>query len=185
MRRCVFSDLSGSFVNIYFFENSAGAKSGQAVDGAVVLSFAAGLQAIDDFERTAAIGQRSKGERDQGERVFVGQGGFQAADFAVEYRCLQFPQAGPTPSGQGHDADQRVLDFGLRLELALEGGEECGDLAGGFRVGEKGPGAQTMTMTVAGGVGFTDGGDRSAGFGAVGARGGGAAFGGGTGGDCG
>jgi hypothetical protein len=42
---------------------------------------------------------------------------------------------------------------------------------------------KTVTMTVAGGVGFTDGGDRSAGFGAVGARGGGAALGGGTGGD--
>jgi hypothetical protein len=139
MRRCVFSDLPGSFVNIYFLENSVGAKSGQAVDGAVVLALATGLQAVDDFKRAAVIDQRSECERDHGGRVFVGQGGFQAADFAVEYRCLQFPQAGPTPSGQGHGSDQRVLDFGVRLELALERREDGGELAGGVLVGEKGP----------------------------------------------
>jgi hypothetical protein len=85
MRRCLFNDLLGSFVNIYFFENSVGANSGQAVDGPVVLTLATGLQAVDDFERAAVIDQRSECERDHGGRVFVGQGGFQAADFAVEY----------------------------------------------------------------------------------------------------
>ena len=183
MRCCVFNDLLGSFVNINFFENSVGAKSGQAVDGAIVVSFAAELQAVDDFERAAVIGQRSKGARGQGERALVRREGFQAADFAVEYRCFQFRQASLTPAGQGHGSDQHVLDFGVRLELALEEGEEGGELGGGFRVGEKGPGAEAVTMAVAGGVGLTEGGDRSAGFGAVGARGGGAALGSGTGGD--
>jgi len=63
---------------------SPGAKSGQAVNGAVVLAFATGLQTIDDLERTAVIDQGSKCERDQGYRGFIGHGGFQVADFAVD-----------------------------------------------------------------------------------------------------
>jgi hypothetical protein len=80
-----------------------------------------------------------------------------------------------------------------------------GELAGEFRVGEKGAGPQAVPArsasrcfgisgtrpdrftvssdAVAGGVGPSEGGDRAAGFGAVGARGGGAAFGGETDGD--
>ena len=57
MRSCVFSELLGSFVNIYFFENSVGAQGGQPINGAVVLAFAAELQAIDDFERAGVIDQ--------------------------------------------------------------------------------------------------------------------------------
>jgi len=91
-------------------------------------------------------------------------------------RRLQFPKAGLTPPGQGHGSDQRMLDFGLRLERALEGGEEGGELAGGFRVGEKSSGSQAVLMAITRGVGFADGGDRSAGFGAVGTGGGGTFF---------
>jgi hypothetical protein len=47
---------------------------------------------------------------------------------------------------------------------------------GGLRIDGQGCGAEAVAEVVAGGVGFATGGDRPAGFCAVGARGGGAFF---------
>lgn len=191
VRRCVFSNLLGSFVDIYFFGNSGAgivrspdANLGQAVDGAEILTVASGLDATDDVQSAAMIGQRPECEREQGGRTFARRDGFQAEDFTVEQRRFQFPEAALAPPGQGHGADQRVLDFGLRLELALERGEQGGQMVSGFPISEEGLGAQAVTEAVAGGIGSALGRDRSTRFGTVGTGGGSAFFTGDAGGNC-
>jgi len=72
---------------------------------------------------------------------------------------------------------QHALELGLRLQVGHIRGEDGGLTVMEFRVVEEDLGAQAMAKAVAGGVGFATGSDGSTGFCAIGAGGGGTAFG--------
>jgi hypothetical protein len=100
-----------------------------------------------------------------------GKQGSQREGFTLEHVDFEPEEAGLPPVGYRDHVDQFSLMRGLRLKVALKGGDVCSKAGLGRSVGEQGcRGAETMPAAVSGGVGFTVGGDRATGFGAVGAR---------------
>ena len=60
-----------------------------------------------------------------------------------------------------------MLDGRPGSKITVEGGALCGEIGQGCGVGEEGLGAEAVAAAVAGGLLFSDAGDRSAGSGAV------------------
>jgi hypothetical protein len=148
---CCFSYLLGSFVRFYLSPEE-GAVFRQSFVSGLVLAFVARVEARE------------------------GKQGSQREGFTLEHVDFEPEEAGLPPVGYRDHVDQFSLMRGLRLKVALKGGDVCSKAGLGRSVGEQGcRGAETMPAAVSGGVGFTLGGDGSTGFGAVGARGGGAA----------
>jgi hypothetical protein len=153
MRWFVFSSLLGSFVHIQFFKNSIDGALGepcsvllQSAEYGEVLAFKSALEAGEDVQRAGVIAQRTECAREQGDRGFFRAERFQTADFTVEHRRLQFPEAGLTPVCDGHHSDQVVLDGGTGRKITLEDGELSGEIGLGCGVGEEGLGTQAVTM---------------------------------------
>jgi hypothetical protein len=118
MRWCVFSGLSGSFVNNYFFANSSGcalgepgSMLGQRAEGGFVLAFETALDPKGDVQKTGVIAQRTECAREQRDRGFF-MIGFQAVGFTVEHGRLEFPEASLSPVCGGHHSHQVALDGG-------------------------------------------------------------------------
>ena len=130
---------------------------------------------MQEIEGAGFVGEAAKGE--SGAVGGVMGIGIVLFDGRIEGGALDGPDAHEAPTGNRHGLDEGTLDFGLRIELAHERGEETVEDFESFVLKDDGLGQEAVARTIRGGFAFAFGSDGSAGFGAVALGGAGFGFG--------
>ena len=147
------------------------------------LTFVARLVAEEEIQRAAGVGEVPDGEGGARRRVVDRDGvvhGGREFDLERDAGGFHGPDALFPPPRRDHFFDQRALGGSAGLVLFHEVVVLLAKVLGHFAWENHGAAEEAVARGVERRVVFAAGGDRAAGFGAVGARGGGTGFGSGT-----
>ena len=152
----------------------------EAGEGAVELAFVAGLVAEEEIEGATGVGEVTDGEGGAGGGVVDGDGvvhGGGKFHLMGDAGGFHGPDALLPPPGGDHFFDEGALGGGAGLVLFHEVVIQLVEELGHFAREDDGAGEEAVANGVERRVVFAAGGNRSTGFGAVGAGGSGTAFG--------
>ena len=175
------AEVAGGVVDVGL--GVAGLEVLEAGEGAVELTFVAGFVTEDEVEDAGVVGEVADGEgggcgrvigRDDAAFGAVGQ------NLMLDAGGFPGPDALLAPPGADGFFDEGAFDVIAGAEVVVEAGEEVLEHVGVFAGHDEAAGEDAVAEAVEGRVVATARRDRAAGFGAVGARGGGAGFGSGT-----